>query len=546
MKKRLLILLLAAGLISAATVTAYSAETDHAYTGANIEAGVVAADYADVGSELEPDAELPESYSSLDEGYVTPVRSQRYNTCWAYSSTACTEILLSKLGYDVGSLSPMDMNYLMTTNGDGTGWQRSYSDAGYPYIALGYLTSYGAVAESDIPEEMQYNDYAELEKRPDPVCYVDSVIYLRGVDRDTVKTAVYKYGSAVGNFHYNSSFLNSATSAYYCDTVTIATSNLFGHAIAIVGWDNSYSAENFKEDHRPKSDGAWLCKNSWGSGWSNMEGYFWISYEDEHLFDKRFGPSYAISGVSPSTRFNEIHQNETYGATYEYEYPDKERKVGEMTFANVLDFSDGYDVIDKVIFENTSLGAEYELFLIPVDEDGVPSGDESTWTPLYSGTVELSGYICADIEDVRIAGDKAAIGVKLSSDNADEDVSIGVSEWLTVSSKYIFKPESKSGVSWLIGYNDEPVDVMDLYQTQDDDIGGAFVIKALSYTDRILGDVDGDGEVTILDATHIQRYLAGLKVFNKAQFAVGDYDGDGSVSIFDATRIQRMLAGFTS
>ena len=57
----------------------------------------------------------------------------------------------------------------------------------------------------------------------------------------------------------------------------------------------------------------------------------------------------------------------------------------------------------------------------------------------------------------------------------------------------------------------------------------------------LLGDADGDGEVTILDATTIQRRLADLAVENYVEAAV-DADGDGDVSILDATAIQRWLA----
>lgn len=59
------------------------------------------------------------------------------------------------------------------------------------------------------------------------------------------------------------------------------------------------------------------------------------------------------------------------------------------------------------------------------------------------------------------------------------------------------------------------------------------------------GDVDGDGEVTILDATAIQRVLADLPIsaYNEA---VADTDGDGEVTILDATFIQRWLAGLSS
>ena len=57
----------------------------------------------------------------------------------------------------------------------------------------------------------------------------------------------------------------------------------------------------------------------------------------------------------------------------------------------------------------------------------------------------------------------------------------------------------------------------------------------------LLGDADGDGEVSILDATTIQRHLAELKVDKYVEEA-SDADADGEVSILDATEIQRYLA----
>ena len=57
----------------------------------------------------------------------------------------------------------------------------------------------------------------------------------------------------------------------------------------------------------------------------------------------------------------------------------------------------------------------------------------------------------------------------------------------------------------------------------------------------IVGDADGNGEITILDATAIRRHLAeiGLKSYDEA---AADTDEDGNVTILDATQIQRHLA----
>lgn len=56
------------------------------------------------------------------------------------------------------------------------------------------------------------------------------------------------------------------------------------------------------------------------------------------------------------------------------------------------------------------------------------------------------------------------------------------------------------------------------------------------------GDADGDGLVSILDATRIQRKLAGLCTKFEIVETSADVDRDGSVTILDATRIQRYKA----
>lgn len=60
-------------------------------------------------------------------------------------------------------------------------------------------------------------------------------------------------------------------------------------------------------------------------------------------------------------------------------------------------------------------------------------------------------------------------------------------------------------------------------------------------TEYRLGDADADGEITILDATTIQRYLAGLIGEEDIDLTAGDVTRDG-IDITDATFIQRCLA----
>ena len=436
----------------------------------------------------------------------------------------------------------MHMNYWSANKDLDYGWNRSFSDGGYPYIALGYLTSFGVTQEENFPENSSLEDYDTFDGQLSPYAYINGVIYLESKDRDTVKTAVMTYGAAVGNFHLSTSeFLNSETDAYYCDTAEIATASLIGHAVAIVGWDDDYAVENFNEGHRPEQPGAWLCKNSWGST-AATGGYLWISYEDKHLFDTRFGPSYSITDYTVAGPLMRIKQDEDYGATYEFKRMEK-LKTDRMTFANVLDFSDGNNIIDKITFETTSEGSDYEVYYLPVDENGVPVDDTAAWVQLYSGVIEHEGYICCDVEDYTVPDEKGAVAVTIHRSAANA-LRIGVDEWLTSGSRKIFTPQSERGMSYLIGYDVEPTDLLDYYlNTESDDIGGTFVIKELTLSAGVLGDVDGDGEMTIIDATMIQRYLADLCDFDARQLSVGDTDHDGEITILDCTRIQRILAG---
>lgn len=59
----------------------------------------------------------------------------------------------------------------------------------------------------------------------------------------------------------------------------------------------------------------------------------------------------------------------------------------------------------------------------------------------------------------------------------------------------------------------------------------------------MLGDVTGDGEVKVGDATAILRYLVDLEQFSSDQIAAADVTGDGLVKVADATKILRYLVG---
>lgn len=65
------------------------------------------------------------------------------------------------------------------------------------------------------------------------------------------------------------------------------------------------------------------------------------------------------------------------------------------------------------------------------------------------------------------------------------------------------------------------------------------------WTTNTIGDVNGDGEVRVDDATYIQKYIAGISgvTYTDKQKALADVTKDGKIDVNDVTLIQKHLAG---
>lgn len=61
-----------------------------------------------------------------------------------------------------------------------------------------------------------------------------------------------------------------------------------------------------------------------------------------------------------------------------------------------------------------------------------------------------------------------------------------------------------------------------------------------------MGDVTMDGSVDIKDVTAIQKYCAEMETFNQTQLKNADMDNNGIVNVVDATYLQKVLAGILS
>ncbi|WP_407415977.1 C1 family peptidase [Methanobrevibacter sp.] len=221
---------------------------------------------------------LPSRFDLRDWGWVSPVKNQgRMGACWTF---AFGEALQSALLKATGIRYDISENYIQNL-------QIRYSDFGFSmadeggndYMALANVVSWLSVGE----KEEEYDEIGKLSVfvdstnkiRLQDVCFIipNTTDYV-----DDVKKAILNYGAV--SIAYASSFgepyFNENTSAHYTNE-----SLMPGHGVAVIGWDDNYSADNFLIT--PPGDGAWIVKNSWGTDWGD-KGYFYLSYYEKSLF----------------------------------------------------------------------------------------------------------------------------------------------------------------------------------------------------------------------------------------------------------------------
>ncbi len=104
-----------------------------------------------------------------------------------------------------------------------------------------------------------------------------------------------------------------------------------------------------------------------------------------------------------------------------------------------------------------------------------------------------------------------------------------------------------SGLAVFIGqpYNEECKDnFLSLAQLADiNPLAIDYISKliGMEYVGKI-GDVNNDGEITIIDASEIKKHIAHISTFEGSNLKVADINGDEVISVKDATIIQKYIA----
>jgi hypothetical protein len=138
------------------------------------------------------------------------------------------------------------------------------------------------------------------------------------------------------------------------------------------------------------------------------------------------------------------------------------------------------------------------------------------------------------------------IGYSINAKNADVLVDGKKSEaslpgkLITVKLNNI--PEGKRFAGWQLLEGDVKVNDLSSEEISFVMMDGPVKLVA-KYKDLILGDVNDDGVVDVLDAAAIQKYAVGKSTMTPEQLYNADVNNDGNVDVLDAAEIQKYSVG---
>ena len=342
-------------------------------------------------AERRPLDTYPASFDLRDEGKLTAVRNQgACGCCWSFAAMGSVE----------SNLLPTETRDFSENNLKNThGFDYGPCEGGNSKMAAAYLARWaGPVLEADDPYS------ASSGTSPGGLTtqkHLQQALLLPGrqnsTDNDRVKHAVTTYGAVVAYMYWDEPYYNSGSHAYY-----YSGAPTMNHAITIVGWDDTYSRNNFPTT--PPGDGAFIVRNSWGTYWGDA-GYFYISYYDTSIDDENMA---VFNGLESATNYSRVYQYDTLGWITSYGYGST-----SAWFANVFTAA-ASEQLSAISFYAASPGSSYEIRIYR----GVASGPTTgTLAATKTGSLADAGYhsISLDTSVAVTNGQRFSIVVRLTT-----------------------------------------------------------------------------------------------------------------------------------
>ena len=349
-----------------------------------------------VNIKIEEYAELPDKYDLRGLGRVSTIRNQgSTSTCWACASLEALESSMLPAQENTFSVDSMieDNSFGLTE-----------SDGGEYTMALAYLLSWqGPKLENDDAVTLLSDLTGEAEELN---VHLQSAQFYDSENLDDIKWAVFRYGGvstsiyasvSTSNLNGSSSY-NSKTNSY-CYRGNAKPN----HDVVIIGWDDDYSASNFSE-HVP-DDGAFICQNSWGSGFGE-DGVFYISYYDSNIGNQ------AVSYIDIDTNntYNYIYQSDLCGWVGQIGYS-KEWAYGANTFV-----ADADQQIEAAGFYALGKNTSYRLYYVSNYEN---TGSFSEKELVASGELDQAGYYTIKFNSAKTVSEGESFAIVLYINTTD-------------------------------------------------------------------------------------------------------------------------------
>lgn len=600
--KKLLSLVLSLFIIAGATMpaifnSAYAAEPESIENYGVINFDPSFTSYSELGvqsrfsKQVGKTVSLPESYSSLDLGYITPVKFQGdYGTCWAISTMTASEAsMIKNLGYENTSsnrlnLSELQFAYFLYNNAYDS-MNMLKGDANIPngkFLGVGCipemipfaLSSWIGVADTSASKNYSYskikanykiNDKTEAYKND--IAHLENMAWVCAADINDMKNMIIKYGAGTLSYTHSDIYMNTTNHCYYMPQKLASN-----HMVTVVGWDDNFSKDNFNKKYQPSENGAWLCQNSWDSDWGD-KGYFWISYEN-------------ATSLSKWCQFFEYGKADNYNKNYQYDgtaNPYTEDIALGGTMANVFMCESGEE-LKAVSFWTAQNDVEYTINIYKNLTDlKDPSSGTSVLKSAITGTQDYCGYHTVKLDEaVRLnAGEMFSVTVTLSS-NAEDTTKLFVDcstdddtvQFISTAKEGQSFFQSANSLEWtdisadgknyrikaftdivddsvIIKYDDSPdeiesdTDEQGFFSSLFDRIYNWFTggdkgeVSQLGY---MLGDVNSDEATDMLDVVTMQKNIAKLTELNETQQKAADIDEDGEITMTDVVILQLHLA----
>jgi C1A family cysteine protease len=317
---------------------------------------------------MEPEA-LPPTYDLRTLGKVTAIRNQQTcGTCWAFATYGSLESNL--LPTEATDFSENNLKNLSGFDHD------PCNGGGNPFMSCAYLTRWdGPISETDDPYH-SWDDTSPSDLKPRK--HVQEVLFLPSrtgpTDNNTIKQAVVTYGGVVVSMYWQNASYSSTNHSYYYSGTTAAN-----HAIVVVGWDDDYPATKFLST--PPGNGAFIVRNSWGTGWGEA-GYFYASY-----YDSKFS-------MDEIAVFNNAEPVNNYSGVYEYDPLGWVNSWGcqpispTAWFANIFT-AERDDRLSAVSFYAVTPNTSYT---VQIRRDVTAGPASGTLAATKSGTLAFAGY----------------------------------------------------------------------------------------------------------------------------------------------------------